>query len=140
MPNGGPGNCGGCLYNMRYLLTINFGETSGTNYFGGNPGYCTLRRVVIPDVGYTSCHNTQYDDFEDETHQRQLNAVLFSSERIIGNIWVFSETDEANWHGTPNDPREVWDYNEWKSWNQYVSDNYPKIISGEWIGNISPWE
>ncbi len=140
MPNGGSGNCGGCLYNMRHLLEENFRESPDNKYFGANPGYCILRKVVIPDVGYTSCHNTQYDDFGDETRRRQLNTVLFSQERIKGNIWTANSSGDTGWYGSPEDDDEVWDYKEWKKWNKYVRSKYPKLLSEEWLKDISPWD
>ena len=138
MPNGGLGHCGGCLFNMRLLLEEAFKKHLKNPYkdahFGINPEFCTLRKVLIPNCGYTYCANATYDDFDPSRKSVKIpdNFFVKSMSRIKGTIWVH---ENKRWHRKPHDNIE-WNLDEWKRWNEYVSLEYPHLISEKWIKNV----
>ncbi len=133
MPNGGMGHCGGCLYNFRLLMGLALSK-----YFGVNPGFCTLRKVIIPNCGYTYCHNCEYDDFGEKMREEQVKRVLGIT-KIKGTIWTDNTYSDSGWHGSPHDEID-WNYNEWKKWNGYVKRKYPQLDKMEWIKNVDPFK
>lgn len=124
MPIGGPGHCGGCLYNLVDLSNVIFGRSKDEEKFT-KVGFCILRRVYIPVSGYTYCENVQYDDFGGQTRLEQTRKVV-EGEPIKGSIYIGSDKWEDEWNRSPNDG-SVWDFEEWKRWNEFILKVYPEL-------------
>lgn len=129
MPNGGPGHCGGCLYN-----TGNLGEFLCETKWNSKPGFCSLRKAIIPDTGYSYCANCKYDDYGDEIRRQQLSDVI-TGETIKGSIWVDNNYQETGWDNIPyNDIK--WDIVEWEKWSKFVLSQFPDLKNIQLFSNI----
>jgi hypothetical protein len=129
MPNGGAGHCGGCIFNVRCLLKEAFPHA--TSAFSGTPGFCTLRKVLIPDTAYTYCDNCAYDSHVDDS-------AIQEQTRIRGSIWVDNRYEESGWDREPHNATP-WTLEEWQKWNTFVRDKYPQLFTKPWLTNVTPW-
>ncbi len=120
--SGGSGHCGFCLYNMCFL----FPEVLKLKENSINVGFCLLRKVMIPDVGYTYCANCKYDDFGEETQNEFLETIYSGKEEIKGSIWITGVGWDREAHN--NTP---WDQKEIKRWNNFAFAIKPSLNTFE---------